>query len=480
MCLVQLLVRPLYFLFDGYRGHHRRSEGVGKLIGHRFTMFCRNFSFLVSVLLFRRISLVSASDAIPRSPQEDSGRDDISSLADTSGSKTNLHNFQSYEESSAITALHFASSIRNITTTNGDVLHSVPILTAQMHSILTTAKENLVNITGTLTTNFYQWNHTGWKFEVVAASNETLQYAAISAVVTRMLFLMPSAEEHNVTWTRLGKVERGDVAIADVVIIPLSPTTDSNTTVPFGVGNERIDITNATAWENALGKGEVMIHAIGVNGVTDSIRAFDPHMLDLFNATEPSQGDLANVELGKRQLSTDIERVLFREVGNTLMYATVRVWRNPNLGGPQPQFETTAFSAFMLASAVSVGLTDIALNVMRGPNEVQVVGRLVQKMQAAVTVYPLGRAAVTVAIDIYDVPNSTPGGLFNTDYIKNLMSMLAENIPQRPTSTEVPNIEGDIFVQYLDPEGTPFRKHIGKYTVTAAEIQPVIIQDELR
>jgi len=91
---------------------------------------------------------------------------------------------------------------------NNVLLASVPILTTQLQDILNAAKQQLVNLQGI--TNIYQCNHTGWSFEVAFVEGESVHYATLSAIVTRILYHLPDAAQFNVTKTRVGVIKRAE------------------------------------------------------------------------------------------------------------------------------------------------------------------------------------------------------------------------------------------------------------------------------
>jgi len=128
---------------------------------------------------------------------------------------------------------------------NNVLLTSVPILTTQLQDILNVAKQQLVNLQGI--TNFYQCNHTSWSFEVAFVKGESVHYATLSAIVTRILYHLLDVAQFNVTKTRVEVIKRGSMAIANIVTLPLIPQAAiSSDAMPVVGANETLDMTNAT------------------------------------------------------------------------------------------------------------------------------------------------------------------------------------------------------------------------------------------
>lgn len=305
--------------------------------------------------------LASIDDAIPWPIQADSTREDLISLTDSPESKLSLISslsFRKLEElPSSNSGVEFSSSTANITAVNNVLLTSVPNLTTQLQDVLNAAKPQSSNLQGI--TDFYQCNHTGWSFEVAFVEDKSVHYATLSAIVTRILYHLPDAAQFNVTKTRVGVIKRGSVAIANIGTLPLVPQAAiSSDAVPVVGADETLDMTNATAWEMALGSDDVMLTTLRVNAVTTSKQPFDPLILDYFNATVPSADDLSKAASAKRDdVAIGPERMLFYEINRDMLYITISVYENPNEDTAVRNSSITEFPSLLL----SVGTAERAI-----------------------------------------------------------------------------------------------------------------------
>ena len=434
----------------------------------------------VSVILQQTPFSVFADESMAWPNQADLGKEDLSLLTDSMGELVNLssvaphRNLQEADHPVSESSLHFASSARKIAAVDGAILHSVPISTAHMYAVLRTAEQDLGNFANNSTTSYHEWSYKGWSFEVACSANETLQYSIIAAIITRILFLLPEVDQKNVTWTRVGKVERGQVAIADVTLLPVAPDTSPTDAVPIDESQKSKDITNTTALEHALAGSEVDFDLIGINGVISVKRLLDSHILDIFNDTVPSSDDLTEATLGKRQLSASLQRILHTQMdGQTSLFMTIQLKDPQSRGEPQSTARFSSFRAGLLSYALSVGLTESALNRLLEAEDART--NATNMGGSSFTYYPLGNAAVEVTVNLFDLPTTSVKRWSEADYTLSIMGMLKNIISKSHPSVGIPCVEGDLFIQTTDTEGQPLHARIGAYTITAREIQPEMI-----
>lgn len=305
--------------------------------------------------------LASIDDAIPWPIQADSTREDLISLTDSPESKLSLISslsFRKLEElPSSNSGVEFSSSTANITAVNNVLLTSVPNLTTQLQDVLNAAKQQSSNLQGI--TNFYQCNHTDWSFEVAFVEDESVHYATLSAIVTRILYHLPDAAQFNVTKTHVEVIKRSSVAIVNIVTLPLIPQAAiSSDAVPVVGADETLDMMNATAWEMALGSDDVMLTTLRVNTVTTSKQPFDPLILDYFNVIVPFVDDLSKAASAKRDdIAIDSERMLFYEIDRDMLYIIISVYENLNEDIAVRNFFITEFPFLLL----SIGIVERAI-----------------------------------------------------------------------------------------------------------------------
>ncbi|KAI4160700.1 MAG: hypothetical protein LQ342_005539 [Letrouitia transgressa] len=199
------------------------------------------------------------------------------------------------------TNLHFRSAQRNITTVNGIELHSPPILTTHLRTLLEGARKDLKAVKQVNSdTLHYHWNSSEWSWNFIAPK-ERVSYTAILAIVAKLIRQIPSDTSYNVTWARLGRLDRGDIPIADCLFIP------SNSADTFIAGAPQ---------ENQTLTEEVIVRIITPTTITNTTEIVNSSALAFYN-TSP---------LPKRQMPDEI----MIRIANSVWALGVRLWRNPN------------------------------------------------------------------------------------------------------------------------------------------------------
>lgn len=223
--------------------------------------------------------------------------------------------------------LRLKSSTRNLTGVDGYILYASPILSTELIALLLATHDDLsMRRDGNDETNFYQFSHTAWSFQV-AVSKRTLRYALISSVVTRFLRLVSGQSEANITWTRVGCVYDDGEPMANVAILPT--ITDQETTY---TGFNTIDSS-----PNA-GK-PVKIMTISPIGIFNSTEIINPRALDMYH-------NYIAHDVPKRALSTtSFEREIILKVFDTGYYLTLEILGNP--AGMPASFLSRPATCFM-------------------------------------------------------------------------------------------------------------------------------------
>ncbi|KAL8713838.1 MAG: hypothetical protein Q9225_006672 [Loekoesia sp. 1 TL-2023] len=207
-------------------------------------------------------------------------------------------------------SLHLRSSDRSIVAVNGDTLYASPMNSTELLALLLSTHDDLsAKSKENGQTNFYQFNHTTWSFQVAVAEG-TLNYTSISAIVTRFLRLIPSEHLDPIIWSRVGCVYQGGKPIADVAILPLVSDQQTTFTDFSTIDNARIPLT------------PVKVMTISPNGVTNSTEVISPHALDIYNSSLVTT-------LPKRQASP-IGREMIMKVFDSGVFLTMEILRDPD------------------------------------------------------------------------------------------------------------------------------------------------------
>ncbi len=238
--------------------------------------------------------------------------------------------------------------------------------------------------------------------------------------------------------------------------------------------DETLDMTNATAWEMALGSDDVMLTTLRVNAVTTSKQPFDPLILDYFNATVPSADDLSKAASAKRDdVAIGPERMLFYEIDRDVLYITISVYENPNEDTAVRNSSITEFPSLLLSCAVAVGTAERAIEDLSDPVPPSGV-RVAELTQAAssafVSYYPLGRAAVKLSMTFHDLPAGTVAQWGYAGCYDHVIDVLEQVIREHKRRDLVPNVQGQVWVETLDEAGNGVSARIGEYEITAMEV----------
>ena len=257
------------------------------------------FPFLILVFFLHALSQPAISAAASRGdfdgPWDDSGANDVTldSLSETptdsnstSPASVTSH-FHNWQEHGA--QLSIRSGARQIKSVDNSTLYAVPILTSQLVATLKAAQADLQKAVNNKTQH-YSYNHSDWSLNIVVL-NGTLRYSVILAVVVRFLTQAPNPAETNITWARVGVVERGQEPIADVVFLPSGRAAEYL--------SQEDTVLNTTAPESPDGKIPVL--DVSPSGASESLQIIDEHALDFFNpsnspANSPKKRSLSDIE----------------------------------------------------------------------------------------------------------------------------------------------------------------------------------------
>ena len=332
------------------------------------------------------------------------------------------------------------------------ILYALPISTKQLRSILTSAQEDLSIKSKTAPTSFYQWNHTNWSFEVVLAPGQTLRYGAIQHIVNSYLKKAPDPAVQNFTSTYVGRVDKGTVAVADVVFIPQDPGPEVN-----------IAFTNTTAIGEAA-EGEILVDTLTVDGSTLTREPYDPTALDFLNATAPT------TPFPKRQMG-ELERHGFREIGVNGWMMSFRVLQAAGFDRPFIYKTSAIFMVAALGSAID------KLGILRVNNPL-IAGRLAGGPLSFFGA-PFQIAGVVIKFEarLRYIP---PGKLSMEVVLQQLLLAIKEQLGLSDPRRKVPSVQGDIYVDVVGPGGQVQRTLAGDLNITVSEAPAVEIPDELR
>lgn len=353
--------------------------------------------------------------------------------------------------------LRLMSSTRNLTGVDGYILYASPILSTELIALLLATHDDLsVHRDGNDGTNFYQYNHTAWSFQV-AVFNRTLHYASISSVVTRFLRLVSGQSEATITWTRVGCVYDGDEPIADVAILPT--ITDQETTY-----------TGFNTIDSPLNSGKpVQIMTISPTGIYNSTEIINPGALDIYRIY------LAH-DIPKRALSTtSIEREIILKVFDTGYYLTLAILRNP-AGMP-----ARALVVFLTA-AVWLGLCRFAMRFLLGLTagflfDPQVADRVAEIYEIDGGSYRLGRLSARLIMEATARDHNGKLIGFKPDDLKAFAEALLAPLQKADKGEEIYAVGGKILG--LDSvNGTARMVTLGHWKLNV-EPAPATVHDEL-
>ena len=209
--------------------------------------------------------------------------------------------------------LWLRSSNTKLTAVDGYILYASPVLSTELVSLLLAAYDDLSKHPyRNEETQFYQFNHTNWSFQVGVA-NRTVPYSTITSIVTRYLRLVPSRPSGNITWTRIGCIYDDEEPVADAVILPLMTETAGNHSA----------LARTDSYFGSHTPTRVL--AISPDGTTNTTEVICPSALDIY------QGYLVP-SYPKRQISS-VQHDMALKVFETGFYLTLRLLRYPD-GGP--------------------------------------------------------------------------------------------------------------------------------------------------
>ena len=128
--------------------------------------------------------------------------------------------------------LFLRSSLHNISGIGGYPLYALPIFSTDLVGVLSKTEADLQTRTSQTFASSYQYSTNKWSFSVILA-NTTLPYTSIQAVVKRFLKLSSTIRTpESIVSTRVGVIFKGNIAIADIVIVPRQIISNSSF-VPF-------------------------------------------------------------------------------------------------------------------------------------------------------------------------------------------------------------------------------------------------------
>ncbi|KAI4216025.1 MAG: hypothetical protein LQ351_001521 [Letrouitia transgressa] len=339
------------------------------------------------------------------------------------------------------TNLHFRSAQRLITTVNGIELHSPPILTTHLRTLLEGALEDLkaVQLVNSDTLH-YHWNSSEWSWNFIAPK-ERVGYTAILAIVAKLIRQIPSEASHNVTWARIGRLDRGDTPIADCLFIP------SNSADTFIAGAPP---------ENQTLNEEVIVRSITPTTVSQTTEIVNSSALAFYN-TSP---------LPKRQVP---DEVVIR-IANSVWALGVRLWRNPDDELIEMGVNLAIFAMFVALAQYAITLSlhnllgtvlaDAVADIYGMHSGAFQLGRMIARFSMQLTMTDEHGVLIRVRPDIWK---------------KLAYAILTRLQQQKSRSAKTYAVEGEIFGPDL-ANGTNKQVVAGRWELIA---EPAVDHDEL-
>ena len=329
--------------------------------------------------------------------------------------------------------LELRSSLGYMLSVNGARIYAGPIMTAQYLDILSNARDALKNNHGkNEVTNFYQFNHTGWTFEVVV-TNGTLHYASLSAVVSRYMKLVPTwGPQSNITRTRVGRIDKKGHPFADIALIP------SDRGAP--ISNEPPSHSVGGSDSTTNGVNVTYVTPFGSSWASQTLTGQE---LSIFRNSLPSS-------LPKRQ--TGLEQVILRAVAGTAFSVSVRL-----LEGPHGLIVRA--SIYLLVAVILLAFTRLRMEVsaaatveaMHGPDW----GRLAQRgFDIDSGQWELGKMTTNFGMRLYrgnqegqlhgrSVDRQSAG--LDADTWRRIMQTILSPLQSLDSRSKFYSLEGDIY-----------------------------------
>ena len=206
------------------------------------------------------------------------------------------------------------SSSYNLTGVGGYPIFALPIVSSDLADILGQTQADLQTRNGEMITASYYVNTTKWSFSVTMA-NTTLPYATVEAVVARFLKLSSTvAGPQDIVSTRVAVIFNESTPIADIVIMPYYPVSNSSDKPFSNFGNGGL----STSRPNEIFK----ITPFGSSCAYQVI-----------NETAALAPYLHEIHQGSLRIRSNWAGVLI-PLAQATFYTTIRIWRDPIYGIP--------------------------------------------------------------------------------------------------------------------------------------------------
>ena len=322
-------------------------------------------------------------------------------------------------------------------------------MTEQLNIILSKALLDLsANHTGKASTSYYQFNSTGWSFEVALDAPEELPYGLLYKTASFILSSLPNATTQNVTRTRVACIDRKGVPMANVAFIPMNEDTSD----PAGT-------TKSSSTPGPAIGDQLLFETLTVHGSSSQTQFLGPHTLDFFNTTATSTG------LRPRQAG-GLEREIFLTIGNSLAYVVARPAVARELDTPVVRLT----SALIIAYTLRLALTEISL---------QDQAEIYLAPDIKVLSYHFELVLVRFAISLTSMPVGTWAESVGNISYQIGMAFLKELDKSKPQA-KIPSLEGWIFAIVPDGNGTVQSKQVGSWELVSQKAPPVDLHDELK
>lgn len=329
------------------------------------------------------------------------------------------------------------SSPVNVTGIGGYPLFALPIMSSDLAEIFTKTQADLDSRDGNSPTSFYNVNTTDWSFSVIT-SNSSLHFAAIRAVLTHFRNLASTtADPQEIVRTRVGVLMNGSTPVADIVILPSRPVSNTSD-IPFtNFGNH----------------GSSTLHPNEVFHVTPYGSTCANQVVNETTALAPYLHHDPTGKQNNHFRTRDLQGEIVAPLGQPIYRIGYRLWRDPVYGIP------VLVKAWVLRGIILVALQLVTIQLHKTfmdpvppsevgtmPSPIRLGGRN-QTTNATLDTgyYPVGRLMARFVIQCMDdfQPFEPLGAMLKLSYI--IIKALARPIEDMNAQDDTYAIEGEVY-----------------------------------
>ncbi|KAL8745387.1 MAG: hypothetical protein Q9190_002466 [Brigantiaea leucoxantha] len=251
--------------------------------------------------------------SIPESA-EPAGSDDSTGSTQSNRSSNSSSTANSTESSGSSepstppeSALSLRSTAHDAPSSLGQTIYASPIERQALLDLLKAAQDDLSSNHRSGTAVFYQYDGTHWSFQVLITTGNGLSYNLISDITRRFQTLTPPSG--NMTWSRVGTVNNGNDAVADIFIVPI---VSNNQDFQSASSNFQPNVINSTS---------VLTQTSLPSGYETASLEYNPQTLNYYS----NDASTTKHRTRKRQASSpsDITREVRRTIPGTPYTLTV-------------------------------------------------------------------------------------------------------------------------------------------------------------